>query len=176
MASDDSADIQNRHPHPLVSILSPLKGKKVMKRLTRVMDPRQLRITMTLVTRLFQDFDVVQNYHISESFVEDNEKHEMERHIHVFEEFVLEAVLPALAIAPLPFVSGQLQLLRDPVLVARTRVSHLHFFNQLTLLIPLTARNNSSYAHLYEGRHYQRPNTDVKVRCRRRRYYARRCR
>lgn len=96
-----------------------------MKRLTRVMDARQLRITMTLITRLFRDFDVVQNHHVSESLVENKEKHEMEKHIHTFEEFVLEAILPALAVAPLPVVSGQLQQLREPVVIARTRVSLL---------------------------------------------------
>jgi DNA topoisomerase 2-associated protein PAT1 len=96
-----------------------------MKRLTRVMDARQLRITMTLITRLFRDFDVVQNHHVAEALVESREKHEMEKHIHTFEEFVLEAILPALAVAPLPVVSGQLQQLSDPVVVARTRVSLL---------------------------------------------------
>src|SRR5882724_2917324 len=99
-----------------------MKGKKVMKRLTRIMDPRQLRITMTLVTRLFRDFDVVQNHHIAESLMDSKEKQDMEKHVHVFEEFVLEAILPALAMAPLPVVSGQLQHLKDPVLIARTRV------------------------------------------------------
>lgn len=93
-----------------------------MKRLTRVMDPRQLRITMTLVTRLFRDFDVVHDHHIAESLVDSKEKQEMEKHVHVFEEFVLEAILPALAVAPLPVVSGQLQHLKDPVIIARTRV------------------------------------------------------
>ncbi|KAF8511840.1 topoisomerase II-associated protein PAT1 [Hysterangium stoloniferum] len=119
--SQVTAPLEARHPHPLVSILTPLKGMKVMKRLTRVMDARQLRITMTLIIRLFADFDVIQNYHISESLTESKERNEMERHIHVFEEFVLEAILPALAVAPLPVVSGQLQLLRNPVQVARTR-------------------------------------------------------
>jgi len=123
-----------RYPHPLVSILQPLKGKKVMKRLTRVMDARQLRITMTLVTRLFRDFDVVENYPLTESLIESKEKLEMEKHVHVFEEFVLEAVLPALAIAPLPFVSGQLQLLRDPVVIARTRVSNACFGGKRKLI------------------------------------------
>lgn len=94
-----------------------------MKRLTRVMDARQLRITMTLITRLFKDFDVVQNHRVAESLIESKEKQEMEKHIHTFEEFVLEAILPALAVAPLPVVSGQLQQLRDPVAIARTRVS-----------------------------------------------------
>jgi DNA topoisomerase 2-associated protein PAT1 len=89
------------------------------------MDARQLRITMTLVTRLFSDFDVVRDYAAVESLEDTKEKHELERHLHVFEEFVLEAVLPALAVAPLPFVSGQLQLLRDPVKIASTGVSML---------------------------------------------------
>lgn len=123
-------DLMNalRYPHPLVSILQPLKGKKVMKRLTRVMDSRQLRITMTLVTRLFPDFDVVRKYALAESLEDTKEKHEMERHVLVFEEFVLEAVLPALAVAPLPFVSGQLQLLRDPVKIAQTGVRSVRLF------------------------------------------------
>lgn len=87
------------------------------------MDPRQLRITLTLVTRLFRDFDIIQHYHISESLTDSKEKHEMERQIHAFEEYVLEPLLHALTTAPLAFVSGQLQLLTDPVSIARTRVN-----------------------------------------------------
>lgn len=85
------------------------------------MDSRQLRITLTLVTRLFRDFDVIRNYHIVESLVDSKEKVEMERQVHAFEEYVLEPLTQALNTAPLPFVCGQLQLLADPVSVARTR-------------------------------------------------------
>ncbi|KAF8478258.1 topoisomerase II-associated protein PAT1 [Gautieria morchelliformis] len=136
-SSQVTAPLEARYPHPLVSLLSPLKGKKVMKRLTRVMDARQLRITMTLITRLFRDFDVVQNHHVAESLVESKEKHEMEKHIHTFEEFVLEAILPALAVAPLPIVSGQLQQLSDPVVVARTRPGIIlltHIFTRAAII------------------------------------------
>lgn len=86
------------------------------------MDPRQLRITLTLVTRLFRDFDVIQDYHVVESLVDSKEKSEMERQVHAFEDYVLDPLIQALNTAPLPFVSGQLQLLTDPVTIARTRV------------------------------------------------------
>ncbi|GJJ11363.1 hypothetical protein Clacol_005595 [Clathrus columnatus] len=120
-ASQINAPLDGRYPHPLVSVLTPLKGKKVLKRIIRVMDARQLRITLTLVTRLFRDFDIIQDYHVTESLIDTKEKQETERHVHAFEEYVLDPLLSALAVAPLSFVSGQLHLLTDPVTIARTR-------------------------------------------------------
>lgn len=124
-----------------------------MKRLTRVMDARQLRITMTLITRLFRDFDVVQHHRVAESLVESKEKHEMEKHIHTFEEYVLEAILPALAVAPLPVVSGQLQQLRDPVIIARTRVSSSYYAVHSTDVV--TARDYPPNSYFYSSCYHQ---------------------
>ena len=48
------------NPHPFVSIITPIKGKKILPRVARLFDNTRMRILLTLIVVCFSQLDVVQ--------------------------------------------------------------------------------------------------------------------
>ncbi|KDQ61548.1 hypothetical protein JAAARDRAFT_31002 [Jaapia argillacea MUCL 33604] len=116
--------LETSNPHPFVSLLTPIKGKKVLPRIARHLSGQQMLTVLTLLVACFSQLDVVVDAPLLDSLQETEERKEVERQTQAFLGSVLQSILPVIAKASLRLVSGLLGLLLDRsdiVVVSRTR-------------------------------------------------------
>lgn len=129
-------------PHPFISLLTPAKGKRILPRLSRHIQPGRMLTLLTLLVACFSQLDVVKYAHLldlpedshlhtqsrspsSKSDVNPPDRDEVERQTQAFLGSVLQSILPVVAKAELRLISGLLGLLldrSDAVMIAQTRV------------------------------------------------------
>lgn len=112
-------------PHPFVSLLTPVKGKKILPRLSRHIAPPRMLTLLTLLVACFSQLDVVKRAAILDSPEETPERQDVERQTQAFLGSVLQSILPVVAKAELRVITGLLGLLLDRtniVVSAQTRV------------------------------------------------------
>ncbi|KZP01693.1 hypothetical protein CALVIDRAFT_15815 [Calocera viscosa TUFC12733] len=101
----DPLDISN--PHPVIAILGPAKGKKLLPRLLRHLSQKESLTVITLLIACFSQLDVVRNASVLDR-PDSPEKREMEKQTELFLSTVLPALIGALRRAGLRLVSGLL--------------------------------------------------------------------
>jgi DNA topoisomerase 2-associated protein PAT1 len=114
------------NPHPFISILMPIKGKKMLPRLSRHLSSQQMLTMLTLLVACFNQLDVVVQAPLLDSAEETPERKEVDRQTQAFLGSVMQSVLPIVAKSGLRLISGLLGLLLDRsniVMVTQTRVS-----------------------------------------------------
>jgi DNA topoisomerase 2-associated protein PAT1 len=112
-------------PHPFVSLLTPVKGKKILPRLSRHIAPPRMLTLLTLLVACFSQLDVVKHAPLLDSLEETPERQDVERQTQAFLGSVLQSILPVIAKAELRVITGLLGLLLDRtniVVSAQTRV------------------------------------------------------
>lgn len=112
-------------PHPFVSLLTPVKGKKILPRLSRHIAPPRMLTLLTLLVACFSQLDVVKHAALLDSLEETPERQDVERQTQAFLGSVLQSILPVVAKAELRVITGLLGLLLDRtniVVSAQTRV------------------------------------------------------
>ncbi|KZT59905.1 hypothetical protein CALCODRAFT_493178 [Calocera cornea HHB12733] len=117
----DPLDISD--PHPVIAILGPAKGKKLLPRLLRHLSQKESLTVVTLLIACFSQLDVVRKASLLDR-ADSPEKREMEKQTELFLSTVLPALIGALRRAGLRLVSGLLGHLInrcDVAEVARTR-------------------------------------------------------
>lgn len=118
-------------PHPFISILMPVKGKKVLPRITRHLNPNKMIQLSTYLVACFSQLDVVKLAPLLDSLDDSPERKEAERQTQAFLGSVLQSIIPVVAKASLRIVTGLLSLLisrSDIVAVTQTRVCTLSIY------------------------------------------------
>ncbi|KAI6149363.1 topoisomerase II-associated protein PAT1 [Pisolithus tinctorius] len=116
--------LETSDPHPFISLLTPIKGKKLLPRLSRHIATHRMPTLLTLLVACFSQLDVVAQAHILDTLEDSPERQEVERQTAAFLGSVLQSILPVVARAELRLVTGLLGLLLDRsdiIQVAQTR-------------------------------------------------------
>jgi DNA topoisomerase 2-associated protein PAT1 len=109
-------------PHPFVSLLTPVKGKRILPRLSR---------HIALLVACFSQLDVAKHAALLDSLEESPERQDVELQTQAFLGSVLQSILPVVAKAELRVITGLLGLFLDRtniVVTAQTRVGVFYFF------------------------------------------------
>lgn len=112
-------------PHPFISLLLPVKGKRMLPRVTRHFDSEKALTLLTLLVACFSQLDVVMNSPLLDTLDDTLERRELDAQTQAFLGSVMQSVLPIGAAAELRLVSGILGVFmerNDIGYVARTRV------------------------------------------------------
>ena len=115
-------------PHPFISLITPVKGKKLLPRLTRHLDNSRLMTLLTLLVACFSQLDVVQNSHFLDQAEDSPEKRETEAQTTAFLASVMQSIMPATAVTRADTLRGCLIALmqyNNIGAIARTRVSSI---------------------------------------------------
>ncbi|KAF8449234.1 topoisomerase II-associated protein PAT1 [Boletus edulis BED1] len=133
--------LETSDPHPFISLLTTAKGKRILPRLSRHIQPARMLTLLTLLVACFSQLDVVKYAHLLD-LPEDSHLHtqsrtpssngdanppdrdEVERQTQAFLGSVLQSILPVVAKAELRLIAGLLGLLldrSDVVMIAQTR-------------------------------------------------------
>ncbi|KAK0524021.1 DNA topoisomerase 2-associated protein pat1 [Tilletia horrida] len=119
-------------PHPFVSILSTVKGKRFLPRALRHLSSEQTLTVLTMVVASFQTLDVVREAaaldavpaHAVNAEPVVRARENLERQTEAFSSSIVPSMLSLMATAPLKIVSGMIALFverNDVIRVARTR-------------------------------------------------------
>ncbi|KAI0954891.1 hypothetical protein AcW1_006649 [Taiwanofungus camphoratus] len=111
-------------PHPFISLLTPIKGKRILPRVARHLSTQQMLTVLTLLVACFSQLDVVIQAPLLDSLDGTKEQADVEAQTQAFMASVVQSILPVVAKASLRLVSGLLGLLLDRsniIDVARTR-------------------------------------------------------
>lgn len=117
--------LETSDPHPFISLLMPVKGKKLLPRLTRHLSTQQLLQVICLLVACFSQLDVVKNAGILDMQEDTPERAEVDRQTQTFLSTVLQSILPVIAQFNLGVVVGMMGLLMehcDMGLVVHSRV------------------------------------------------------
>lgn len=116
----------HRQPHPLVSLLEPGKGKRLLPRLLRHLDPKKLQLAFTVLIACFQHLDVIQNSPYLDQPEPSPQKRAAEQQFEVFLDTVIPALEMVLQRMDMQLVGGFLALLMEEnniLEIAKTPVS-----------------------------------------------------
>ncbi|KAF9557320.1 hypothetical protein CPC08DRAFT_819923 [Agrocybe pediades] len=105
--------LETSDPHPFVSLLTPTKGKKILPRLTRLLDSQRMLTLLTLLVACFSQLDVVKQAPILDSIQDSTVRSDVERQTQAFLGSVMQSILPVISVANLRLVTGLLGLLLD---------------------------------------------------------------
>ncbi|PCH44187.1 hypothetical protein WOLCODRAFT_76293 [Wolfiporia cocos MD-104 SS10] len=111
-------------PHPFISLMGPLKGKRLLPRVARYLDTQQMLTVLTLIVACFNQLDVVAKAHLLDTLDNSDERTELENQTYEFVACVVGSVLPVATKASWEIVCGLLRILddrNDIVVVAQTR-------------------------------------------------------
>ena len=117
------------NPHPFVSIITPIKGKKILPRVACLFDNTRMQILLTLIVACFSQLDVVHQAPRLDTLEESREIKDLETQTQAFLSSVVQSILPVIGKAQMRLVTGLFGILLESnaVAIARTRVSVLCF-------------------------------------------------
>ncbi|OCH93671.1 hypothetical protein OBBRIDRAFT_790021 [Obba rivulosa] len=105
---------ETSNPHPFVSLLTPIKGKRLLPRIARHFNPDQMRIVLTLILACFAQLDVVKHASILDSLHDTVERRDVENQTQAFVGSVVQTLLPLIAKTDLKMIRGYLGILLEP--------------------------------------------------------------
>ena len=113
-----------------MSIITPIKGKRVLPRLARCFDQQRTQILLTLIVACFMQLDVVIQAPRLDTLDDTQEIRDLEAQTQAFTTSVVQSILNVVGVAQMRLVTGLFGLLleKDPLTIAMTRVrgpSHL---------------------------------------------------
>ena len=137
------ADKQYSVTHPFISLISVLKGKRILPRALRHTSPEQTLTLLTLMVATFDTLDTVRDAYmldasddsarLSTGSLENNQQRAaVEAKTEVFLNAIISPVMGVIAQAPLRIVTGMLGLMlerNDIIKVARSKVGQSQFFS-----------------------------------------------
>ncbi|CDO73306.1 hypothetical protein BN946_scf185008.g68 [Trametes cinnabarina] len=119
-----SVPLEISTPHPFISLITPIKGKKLLPRVARLLDNDRMQILLTLLVACFSQLDVVIQAPMLDTLEETREIKDLESQTQAFLGSVVQSILPVIAKAQMRLVTGLFGLLldrNDIVAIARTR-------------------------------------------------------
>ena len=111
-------------PHPFISLITPIKGKKLLPRVARLFDIPRMQVVLTLIVACFWQLDVVAYAKRLDTLEETREIKDLETQTQAFLSSVVQSILPVIAKATMRLVIGLFgMLLENQILaIAKTRV------------------------------------------------------
>nr|VWO94664.1 MDR efflux pump ABC3 [Ganoderma boninense] len=118
-----SAPLETSNPHPFVSLITPLKGKRILPRVARLFDIGRMQILLTLIVACFFQLDVVHQASQLDTLEDTREIKDLEAQTQAFSSSVIQSILPVIGKAQMRLVTGLFGILleKDAVAIARTR-------------------------------------------------------
>ncbi|KAI0741955.1 topoisomerase II-associated protein PAT1 [Daedaleopsis nitida] len=118
-----SVPLETSTPHPFVSLITPIKGKKLLPRVARLFDIPRMQVLLTLIVACFWQLDVVAHAQELDTLEETRELKDLETQTQAFLSSVVQSILPVIAKAQMRLVNGLFGILleSDVVGIARTR-------------------------------------------------------
>lgn len=110
-----------------MSLITPIKGKKILPRVARLFDTTRMQVLLTLIVACFQQLDVVHQASRLDTLEDTREIQDLEMQTQAFLTSVVQSILPVIGKAEMRLVTGLFGILleNDAVVVARTRVRSL---------------------------------------------------
>ena len=107
-----------------MSIITPIKGKKILPRVARLFDNTRMQILLTLIVACFSQLDVVHQAPRLDTLEESREIKDLETQTQAFLSSVVQSILPVIGKAQMRLVCGLFGILleSDLVAISRTRV------------------------------------------------------
>ncbi|KAI0691472.1 topoisomerase II-associated protein PAT1 [Cerioporus squamosus] len=96
-----SVPLETSNPHPFVSLITPIKGKKLLPRVARIFELQRMQVLLTLIVACFLQLDVVRQASLLDSLEETRENS------------VVQSILPVIAKAQMRLVIGLFGILLD---------------------------------------------------------------
>ena len=124
-------------PHPFISLLMPIKGKRLLPRVARYLPSDKILQMLTLIIACFYQLDVVVKSPMLDTLEKTQDRAEAEKHSQVFLSGLVQSVLPAIGKLDLSLLTGLLGMLfkyNDVAAAARTRVGYLYFLHGCCLI------------------------------------------
>ncbi|KAI0766954.1 topoisomerase II-associated protein PAT1 [Trametes elegans] len=146
-----SVPLETSNPHPFISLITPIKGKKLLTRVARLLDNNRMQIILTLIVACFSQLDVVVNAAKLDTLEESREIADLEAQTQAFVGSVVQSILPVIAKAQMRLVTGLLGLLlesNNAVTIALTRpgIALLTLFLSRAEVILQSANSGSDVA------------------------------
>ncbi|PIL24946.1 hypothetical protein GSI_12833 [Ganoderma sinense ZZ0214-1] len=118
-----SAPLETSNPHPFVSLITPIKGKRILPRVARLFDTTRMQIVLTLIVACFFQLDVVHHASRLDTLEDTREIKDLEAQTQAFSSSVIQSILPVIGKAQMRLVTGLFGILleKDAVAIARTR-------------------------------------------------------
>ncbi|KAI0629297.1 topoisomerase II-associated protein PAT1 [Trametes polyzona] len=119
-----SVPLETSNPHPFVSLITPIKGKKLLPRVARLLDNSRMQVILTLIVACFSQLDVVVHAPQLDTLEETREVLDLEAQTQAFLGSVVQSILPVIAKAQMRLVTGLFGLLLESnnvIAIARTR-------------------------------------------------------
>ncbi|KAI0820787.1 topoisomerase II-associated protein PAT1 [Trametes gibbosa] len=119
-----SVPLETSNPHPFVSLITPIKGKKLLPRVARLLDNNRMQIILTLIVACFSQLDVIVQAPLLDTLEETREVLDLEAQTQAFLGSVVQSILPVIAKAQMRLVTGLFGLLlesNNAIAIARTR-------------------------------------------------------
>ncbi|RDX54229.1 hypothetical protein OH76DRAFT_1398553 [Lentinus brumalis] len=108
-----SVPLETSHPHPFVSLITPIKGKKLLPRVARIFELQRMQVLLTLIVACFLQLDVVRQAPLLDSLEETREVKDLEVQTQAFQNSVVQSILPVIAKAQMRLVIGLFGILLD---------------------------------------------------------------
>ncbi len=107
-----------------MSLITPIKGKKILPRVARLFDTTRMQILLTLIVACFSQLDVVHQASRLDTLEDTREIKDLETQTQAFLSSVIQSILPVIGKAQMRLVTGLFGILleSDAVAIARTRV------------------------------------------------------
>ncbi|KAI0675738.1 topoisomerase II-associated protein PAT1 [Trametes maxima] len=119
-----SVPLETSNPHPFVSLITPIKGKKLLPRVARLLDNNRMQVILTLIVACFAQLDVVAQAPLLDTLEETREVQDLETQTQAFLGSVVQSILPVIAKAQMRLVTGLFGLLLESanaITIASTR-------------------------------------------------------
>ncbi|KDQ19171.1 hypothetical protein BOTBODRAFT_63273 [Botryobasidium botryosum FD-172 SS1] len=105
--------LETSDPHPFISLIAPIKGKRLLPRLLQAVSQPRRNLFFTLLVACFSQLDVVRDAPLLDIVEDTREKRDVEKQTEAFLVSVFPTVLGLVKHAPLRLISGMLGLLFD---------------------------------------------------------------
>ncbi|KZT10098.1 uncharacterized protein LAESUDRAFT_722251 [Laetiporus sulphureus 93-53] len=116
--------LETSTPHPFISVITPIKGKRLLSRVARYFNSQQMLQVLILLVACFWQLDVVLKASVLDTLEESEERAEVDAQTQAFLVNVIQSILPTVARTDLHLVSGLFELLisgNTAVAVTRTK-------------------------------------------------------
>ncbi|KAI0642169.1 topoisomerase II-associated protein PAT1 [Trametes meyenii] len=108
-----SEPLETSNPHPFVSLITPIKGKKLLPRVARLLDNNRMQVILTLIVACFAQLDVVAQASLLDTLEETRDVQDLETQTQAFLGSVVQSILPVIAKAQMRLVTGLFGLLLE---------------------------------------------------------------
>ncbi|EPQ56435.1 hypothetical protein GLOTRDRAFT_138166 [Gloeophyllum trabeum ATCC 11539] len=138
--------IETSDPHPFISLIGPIKGKRLIPRIWPHLEHDQMATILTLLIACFSQLDVVRHAFILDSLEDTPQRREVDQQTTAFSQCVMQSIVGLISRTDLKLLNGLVGLFfnHDIVAIARTKPG-------LEMLMIFLARAEMLQQNFYSG-------------------------